>query len=179
MSEVSGESPRAMRWFVQSIAGLAALCLLVAIASLATQVVARYGLGGALTWPEELAKFCFVWATFLGAAAGAGQRAHIAVELVVNKLPERLHLAVSTLTNGAIFLLLVVLVRHGVSLVILGLNSRLPAINFPLGTLFLAGTVGLGLMAIIFAYETVRTASALVSGRRLATPDVDPAQVIG
>ncbi|MCF3933439.1 TRAP transporter small permease [Acuticoccus sp. M5D2P5] len=181
MSAAANAHPWPIRWLITATAALAALSLAIAIGCLATQVVARYGLGAALTWPEELAKLCFVWATFLGAAAGAGQRAHIAVDIFVNKFPERLQVASRAIVSVAIVALLVILTRHGISLVLLGMNSRLPAIDVPLGILFLGGTVSVGLMAIIYASEAVSAVRHLISGtpEEVSDDPLDPAKAIG
>ncbi|WP_233720466.1 TRAP transporter small permease [Jiella avicenniae] len=162
--------------------GLAAICLAVAIMALMLQVVARYGFDSALPWPEELAKFAFVWATFLGAAAGAGQKAHIVVDLVVGALPVRVRLMLAALVNATLVALLLVLAWHGARLVTLGFNSRLPAIELPLGTLFMAGPVALFLMAISYTAEFLSSASALARGAEEIEGDdavVDPAKIIG
>lgn len=181
MPDTASEGKRFLRWFHAAEGGLAAAFLAVAIGSLATQVVARYGLGAALTWPEELAKLCFVWATFLGAAAGAGQRAHISVDLIRNMLPARLRALLGLLIPAAVVVLLAVLAYHGVKLSILSLNSRLPAIDVPLGYLFLAGPVALGLMVISYSAQTAEAVLALKRGEGSdsGSQDIDPAKVIG
>ncbi len=43
--------------------------LMAAITTLTLiQVIWRYGLNQPLTWSEEVARYCFVWVTFIGAA---------------------------------------------------------------------------------------------------------------
>jgi len=53
------------------------------------QVVARYVLSYSITWSEEISRYAFVWATFLGAAAVAGVGEHYAVIVVDSALPPR------------------------------------------------------------------------------------------
>jgi TRAP-type transport system small permease protein len=52
------------------------------------QVIFRYIFNHALSWPEELAGFCFVWLTMIGATVCLFKRSHVGVSLLVSKLPE-------------------------------------------------------------------------------------------
>ena len=56
----------------------------VAIALL--QVFCRYVLDNALSWPEEVAKFPFVWFVFLGAAMVTRRGRHIAIDMLPRSL---------------------------------------------------------------------------------------------
>jgi TRAP-type C4-dicarboxylate transport system permease small subunit len=49
-------------------------------------VLTRYALGSQADWTEELARFLLIWIGILGAAYAAGQRMHLAIDL----LPPRL-----------------------------------------------------------------------------------------
>lgn len=50
------------------------------------QVIYRYVLNDALTWSEELARWLFVWAVFLGMAVIAGQRRHMRIEFLEGRV---------------------------------------------------------------------------------------------
>jgi len=52
-----------------------------------TQVVFRYILNNSLIWTEELAKYLFVWLTFIGAASVFKDKKHIGVDYFVGLLP--------------------------------------------------------------------------------------------
>lgn len=60
---------------------LAAVTVLVFVG-----VVSRYFLHQSLSYLEELVRYLFVWATFIGAAAATKERAHLGLSL----LPDRL-----------------------------------------------------------------------------------------
>jgi len=66
--------------------------ILVSLISIA--VFYRYILQNALSWPEEIAGFCFVWLTMLGAVMCLFNKAHIGVSVLVNKFPLTLKKAV-------------------------------------------------------------------------------------
>ncbi|MFQ5973271.1 MAG: TRAP transporter small permease [Alphaproteobacteria bacterium] len=54
---------------------------------LGTQVFFRFVLNASLTWPEELSRFVFIWAVYMGAILGAKERIHIRVTATQLLLP--------------------------------------------------------------------------------------------
>ena len=126
------------------------VCVLIFLAALTLQVFFRYVFNNPLPWPEELAKFSFVWCCFFGAAAGTRRKAHIAVEVFVARLSPRWRHAVAAIVHMGILLILVVLVKAGMDLALLSSTSKLPAINLPLGYLVMALPVAAALMMLDF-----------------------------
>ncbi len=52
-------------------------------------VITRYVFRTGIPWAEEFATGCFVWTAFIGSAACYKRRAHVGVDVVVNRLPLR------------------------------------------------------------------------------------------
>jgi TRAP-type C4-dicarboxylate transport system permease small subunit len=52
-------------------------------------VLTRYALGSQADWTEELARFLLIWIGILGAAYAAGQRLHLAIDLLPPRLSPR------------------------------------------------------------------------------------------
>lgn len=52
-------------------------------------VITRYVFRTGIPWAEEFATGCFVWTAFVGSAACYKRRAHVGVDVVVNRLPIR------------------------------------------------------------------------------------------
>jgi tripartite ATP-independent transporter DctM subunit len=130
-------------------AELAAIALLLATAFVALlQVFCRYVLGDALAWPEEAAKYLFVWFVFLGAAMVTRRGQHITIDILRRSLPPAL------LPWHAVFV-------RGVSaaasafLLVFGwqLTSRAtfvsPALEWPHTYLYLAVPVGAALALVL------------------------------
>ncbi len=67
-----------------------ALMLVVLVASLVYQVFGRYVLNHAPSWTEELSRFLMVYITMLGSASLIRRQGHVAVNVLVDALPERL-----------------------------------------------------------------------------------------
>jgi TRAP-type C4-dicarboxylate transport system permease small subunit len=88
-----------------------ALDLALMVLLVFSNVVGRYGFGAGFAGAEEVARLLFVWLVFLGAILALRRRAHLGVELVVQRLPAGLRRAcavvVHLLTLGALGLFLV------------------------------------------------------------------------
>lgn len=67
------------------------LILATALASMVVlifgNVVLRYGFGSGLAFSEELARYAFIWMTFLGAVAALREGEHLGMSGVVARLP--------------------------------------------------------------------------------------------
>lgn len=55
------------------------------------QIIMRFVFNNASTWSEELVRFIFVWACFIAAGFGIREHAHVGIDVLVNKLPPKLH----------------------------------------------------------------------------------------
>lgn len=61
----------------------------VTVLAVAAQVVFRYGVQASLTWSEELARYSFIWAIFIGTSVAARRGQHIVVDALVKTFPDR------------------------------------------------------------------------------------------
>lgn len=116
------------------------------------QVFCRYMLNSALSWPEEMARFAFVWFVFLGAALVTRRARHITIDMLPRSLsPDalRMHAFVCRVISAscAIFLL-----TCGGSLVSQA-SYISPALQWNYAYLYLAVPVGAGLALVFLALE--------------------------
>ena len=68
---------------------VASLLFIVTLVLVIINVLTRYVFRTGIPWAEEMATSCFVWTAFIGAAACYKMRAHVGVDILVNKLPLR------------------------------------------------------------------------------------------
>lgn len=66
---------------------VASLLFVVTLVLVIINVLTRYVFHTGIPWAEEMATSCFVWTAFIGSAACYKMRAHVGVDIVVNKLP--------------------------------------------------------------------------------------------
>ena len=67
------------------------IILIAAVVIVAMQVVTRYVFKIPLPWSEEIARYLFLWLTWVGASYATKERKHVSIDLVYEKLPERVH----------------------------------------------------------------------------------------
>ncbi len=66
-----------------------ACALLVMVVLVFGNVVARYGFNSGITVSEEVARWLFVWLTFVGAVVAIHERGHLGTDVVVARLGPR------------------------------------------------------------------------------------------
>lgn len=76
------------------VALLAGMVVLIGL-----QVFMRYVMHASLSWSEELARYMFIWATYIGVSYGVRLRAHIRVTAGIGGLGPRARLGVDLLTH--------------------------------------------------------------------------------
>lgn len=139
------------------------------------QVFSRQVLQTPATWTDEGARLTFVWLGLFASAFVFGERAHIAMEFVVRKLPEGLERAL------AIFGQVVVLGFSAIALIWGGWRAsqnawtqKLSALPFTYGQMYLALPVAGVLIAFYAIYYIVNLATRNVSPYAEAEVDDDP-----
>ncbi len=78
---------------------VASLLFTVTLILVIVNVLTRYVFRTGIPWAEEMATSCFVWTAFIGSAACYKRRAHIGVDILVNKMPVSAQNVVKTLVN--------------------------------------------------------------------------------
>ena len=131
-----------------------ALLMTVMVGAIILQVYCRFVLGNPLSWSEELARYAFVWITFLGAAVAYRHGTHIIVETVVVLLPRRAQLALAWLVDALMVVALVVLLVQGAGIVQVNSNVEATMLEIPMSWVYASVPVSAALM---LAYQLERT----------------------
>ena len=87
--------------------------LVVLLVSVGANVFGRFVLDNSLAISDELARWLFVWVIFLGAALAHLHREHIAVDMLVLRLPAPLQRVVAVVQELLILALMVALLLAG------------------------------------------------------------------
>lgn len=115
------------------------------------QVIFRYVIGSPLAWSEELARYCFVWIVFLGAAVGLSRGYHLGVDLFVNMLPEGLRRGLEALVNLLIAGFAITVIYASLPVLNINMFQRSPALGFQMTYIYIAIPVSMGLILLICA----------------------------
>jgi TRAP-type C4-dicarboxylate transport system permease small subunit len=113
----------------------------------AFQVLTRYVFQHPAAWPEEAARYLFVWVALLGAALGVDRGVHFSLDLLTSRFPSRVahRLAVGIDLACAAFAAL--LAWHGASLAWRVRDQPSAALEIPMTWPYAAIPVAAALMA--------------------------------
>ncbi|GAB5470324.1 MAG: hypothetical protein Kilf2KO_33540 [Rhodospirillales bacterium] len=145
-------------------AALAAIFLIVFV-----NVVLRYGFGSSFAWAEETARFLMVFGAFAGAGLALRQGGLVAIEMLVDRLPRRLRLALRWGGLLVMGVFMALLVWFGWLFVEFGWNKETMATQISRGIPYMAIPFG----AALFICHLLFFARRYVAGdfERAGTPE--------
>lgn len=123
------------------------------------QVVSRYVLKSPLSWSEELARYLFVWVSYIGSVIAARQGQHIGVELLIKKFPSRCNQIIRIIANvltGCFFL--VVFIYFCKMWPMLSMQKT-SALQLPMSYPYLGLGIGSILLAFTYLTDAIRVFS--------------------
>lgn len=129
---------------------IASLCLALMVILIGMQVFNRYVLGSSLVWSEELARYLFIWAVYVGCAYATKQRSHLSVTILQNFAPRWLKLPAQLLADFATVVFCGFCVVWGIGMLrfLARTGQEAPAMDFPMYWVYLALPLGMLLMAV-------------------------------
>ena len=113
-------------------------------------VFSRYVLVRTFMWYDEIARLCFVWMVFLGAAAGVRRGAHFRLHLIVDALGPRMVSLAHVVSVVVIVGFGAVLVYYGLELMKLGQFQQTPVMGLSKWYVYASMPAG-GVLMIVFA----------------------------
>ena len=125
-------------------------------------VVARYVFNSAITWAEEVARFLFVWLTFVGASFGLLKGLHLGMDMLVTRLQPRTRNVVEFVNTIITLAFLGVWMVGGVHLIQANMDYMSPATGFSMGLVYMIGP----LAAVLMGIETIRRLGATIKTLR-------------
>ena len=132
-------------------------CVLLFMAILVTmvlQVTFRYLLAAPLTWTEELARYLYIWACWLGAPVALRRGNHIVITVVSERLPPRLSRIVGLGTQTMALFFLVQLAIQGAILAVRSHTVEAFTLPIPWSMIYVAAPIS----AVLMLMETIEAA---------------------
>lgn len=169
---------RTLDWLLE--AGLAAAMATMALAVI-WQVFTRFVIHHPSSWTEELAIFLLIWIGLLGSAVALRRKAHLGIDVVVNRFPSRArHLSAVFVYLCVILFSVSVLVYGGSRMVAVVLMNRQvsPALGIQMGYVYLALPIS-GLFITLYGIEfIVHEIKLLIAGVEEAEEEAPVIKVI-
>lgn len=115
-----------------------------------SQVLSRFVFNLSLGWSEEVSRFMFVWMVYISAAMAAKHRRHIRVELVDQFLPRSISKWAGLLSDllWIGYALIVAFQGYNIAMMIMGHGQLSPAVQLPMGWIYMIIPLGFVLIAI-------------------------------
>ncbi|WP_207100232.1 TRAP transporter small permease [Paracoccus shandongensis] len=130
----------------------AAIVLLMAAMSLliGLQIFMRYVMGASLSWSEELARYFFIWATYLGIALAVQRDAHIRVTMLTDLLPAGGRAAARILAHLIFAAFALYVMYQGWFMVekTFRFGQKSASLGIPMGVVYLAPLTGFALTVL-------------------------------
>lgn len=148
------------------LGALLSLLLAALVIDVVWQVITRFLLTQPSSFTDELARFLLIWVGLLGAAYAVGQRLHLAIDLVSDRLSPRRRQALGIVIESVVLAFAVgVLLIGGWKLMSLTflLGQTSAALGLPLGYVYAVLPLSGGIMAfyaIVFIREHARALRA-------------------
>lgn len=149
------------------LAGAIGLLMAIMVVNVLWQVFTRFVLGQPSSFTEEAARYMMIWVGLLGAAYAAGQKSHLALDLLTARLQGARKRTSELFIHGVILLFaLTILIGGGGRLVWiqLSLGQQSAALQLKLGYVYLAVPVA----GVFIAFYSLAT--LLDVWRERATP---------
>lgn len=105
--------------------------LLAACITMILEVVFRYILNDSLSWSEEIARYALMALTFIGGFISYHRDDHLALTMLLDRLPPRQRALAGSLRDGAIASLAAILLVYGVELCQSVADTYSPVLNIP------------------------------------------------
>ncbi len=132
------------------------------------QVFMRYALRSPLRWSEEMARFSFVWMTFLGAGLLAERSQHMTITFFADGTPAAVQWFLILLNHALILALSLVALFKGNQILKVSWSMLTPALRFPMFFFYLAAPAGLAIVAI---YSVRNMLTLLKAENRFKRPE--------
>ena len=140
---------------------LAGMFLVLITLTVFLQVWTRYFFQMSLSWPEEFARFCFIWASMLGACIAWERRKLHDIDIFFKYFPDAFQPYVALVSNLFVCVVLTVLVFYGTQLTALVHLQISPAMEIRMSYVYVAVPFAAGLMLISYIFDTIEKVAKL------------------
>lgn len=137
------------KWLCVIILGGMTLCIFL-------QVIFRFILKSPLTWSEEVARYLFIWMTFIGSYVGARKGQHIGVEALQKALPGVFGRALASLAHLITAAFFFIVAYFVISFWPKLSMQTSPALEIPITCVYLSMIIGSAFMCLWYILMAVK-----------------------
>lgn len=133
------------------VALLVVMCVIIFAAT-----VARFTQLFVIDWAEELARYCMIWAVFLGIGIAAARGQHFSVEALSLFCPRKVLNVIQIICAGIVVIFAGFCVVYGGEVLVWQMKAEqiTASLHWPMWMMYLSIPVGMVLMAVCYCYRT-------------------------
>lgn len=126
------------------------------------QVVMRQ-LDNSLSWTEEMARYSFIWLVYIGISYGVKKQRHLKVDIMLLLFKNKGKVILSMIANVLFLVFCFFVIYHGYDIAkrLLAFGQTSPANKIPMGLVYMATPVGMGLASIRIIQQLIKQGKAL------------------
>ena len=118
-------------------------------------IIWRYIIILPLPWADELARYLFIWLTFLGSSAAVGGNAHLGVNLLVKNAPNSIRFILQITIVSLTLAFCCIILIWGISLTSQSMARMAPTLKIPMGYVYIALPVSAFIMIYYLSMEGI------------------------
>lgn len=147
---------------IQILQALAGISFLAMVILTCWQVLTRYVLQNPSSWSEELVSYLFAWMALMGASLITGERGHMNIPALVERMPEKWKTGFSILAEAVAFLFsAVILLYGGIQITSLAMGQMTSSLGVAIGVFY----VVLPICGVLNMMFTVMNIYDILKGR--------------
>ena len=108
----------------------------------------RYVLNSALSWTEELSRYCMVWAAYLGMSLALRDNQHMGLSFIIEKFRLKVRGYLELVSRIVMMIFLIVVFKSSLNHLRVVKVQSSPSMEISMFWPYLAVTVGMGLMIL-------------------------------
>jgi len=122
----------------------------IMVCSITMQIFMRKILNDSLSWSEELSRYCFILLVYMGISYAVKCKRHIKIDLLYTYVSEKWKKGLRLLSYFVFLCFCLFICLHGyeITMKLFSLGQSSPALNLPMGFVYAAAPIGLGLAVI-------------------------------
>lgn len=127
------------REMVVKYSQLVGLIFIIAMTiSIVIQVFWRYVLNNPLLWPEELARYLFIWIAYIGLIINIIEQKNYKIDIILIRLPIKVKMIVTFIFNTLILFFLVSTLYGSLILLKMNMNILSPAMHIAMDIIYMS-----------------------------------------
>jgi tripartite ATP-independent transporter DctM subunit len=162
MESTVKEEPQKAGIFTRGLEFAAAILLILITLVVTLQIVCRYILRELPPWSEELSRYLFIWANFVGAGVALARSSHVSIDSLVTRLPDSVRRNLKSVVIVLVTTFSLFLLYQGVGTAVAMKGSYSTTMHFSMAWVF-AALPAAGFFFVLYQLRTMLKRQAWAS----------------